>query len=46
LALIGLVLASLGLMSLYIAHIHAEVIDRPLYITRKRPRPIPAEDAR
>ncbi len=46
LALIGLVLACLGLMSLYIAHIHAEVIDRPLYITRRTPRPLPAEETR
>lgn len=35
--LIGVVLACLGLISLYIAHIHAEVINRPLYIVRKRP---------
>lgn len=33
--LVGVVLACLGLMSLYIAHIHAEVIDRPLYIARR-----------
>lgn len=46
LALIGLVLACLGLMSLYIAHIHAEAVDRPLYIVRRNPRPTPAEDAR
>ncbi len=32
--LVGMVLASLGLVALYIAHIHAEVIDRPLYILR------------
>ncbi len=44
-AMIGVVLACLGLMSLYIAHIHAEVIDRPLYITRRRPRAADAEDA-
>lgn len=36
--LVGVVLACLGLISLYIAHIHAEVIDRPLYIVRKKPR--------
>ncbi|MFA6995148.1 MAG: glycosyltransferase family 2 protein [Patescibacteria group bacterium] len=34
--LIGIVLASLGLVALYIAHIHAEVLRRPLYIIRKR----------
>lgn len=38
LALIGAVLACLGLIALYIAHIHAEVTDRPLYILRKEPR--------
>jgi dolichol-phosphate mannosyltransferase len=32
--LIGVVLGCLGLISLYIAHIYAEVIDRPLYIIR------------
>lgn len=36
--LVGVVLACLGLISLYIAHIHAEVIDRPLYIVRQNPR--------
>lgn len=34
--LIGLVLASLGLVALYIAQIHTEVTGRPLYIVRKR----------
>jgi dolichol-phosphate mannosyltransferase len=32
--LIGVVLACMGFMALYIAHIHAEVINRPLYIIR------------
>jgi polyisoprenyl-phosphate glycosyltransferase len=32
--LVGVVLACQGLMSLYIAHIHAEVINRPLYVVR------------
>ncbi len=36
--LVGVVLACLGLISLYIANIHAEVINRPLYVVRKRPR--------
>lgn len=36
--LVGVVLACLGLISLYIAHIHSEVIDRPLYIVRKAPK--------
>jgi len=35
--LVGVVLACLGLISLYIAHIHAEVINRPLFIIRKKP---------
>jgi len=34
--LIGIVLCSLGLVALYIAHIHSEVLDRPLYVIRKR----------
>lgn len=38
LALVGLVLACLGLMSLYIAHIHSEVTDRPLYVIRRKPK--------
>lgn len=36
--LVGVVLACLGLISLYIANIHAEVVNRPLYIVRERPR--------
>jgi polyisoprenyl-phosphate glycosyltransferase len=32
--LVGVILACLGLMSLYIAHIHAEVTNRPLYVMR------------
>jgi polyisoprenyl-phosphate glycosyltransferase len=36
--LIGIVLACLGLMSLYIANIYAEVINRPLYVVRRRPK--------
>lgn len=35
--LVGVVLACLGLISLYIAHIHDEVVNRPLFIVRKRP---------
>ncbi|GAC1502475.1 MAG: glycosyltransferase family 2 protein [Candidatus Saccharimonadales bacterium] len=34
--LIGIVLMSLGLIALYIANIHTEVINRPLYIVRKK----------
>lgn len=35
LMLVGLILACLGLIALYIAHIHAEVTNRPLYIVRR-----------
>jgi len=34
--LIGVVLCALGMMSLYIGHIHTEVVNRPLYIVRCR----------
>ncbi len=34
--LVGIVLASLGLIALYIAGIHSEVINRPLYVLRDR----------
>lgn len=34
--LVGIVLMCLGLVALYIAHIHTEVINRPLYVVRKR----------
>lgn len=33
--LVGVILSSLGLVALYIAHIHDEVVGRPLYIIRK-----------
>lgn len=36
--LVGVVLACLGLISLYIAHIHVEVTNRPLYVIRSRPK--------
>lgn len=42
--LVGLVLACLGLISLYIANIHAEVTNRPLYIVRHTDREL-AENA-
>lgn len=32
--LVGIVLCSLGLVALYIAHIHKEVLGRPLYVLR------------
>jgi polyisoprenyl-phosphate glycosyltransferase len=34
--LVGIVLCSLGLIALYIANIHGEVVNRPLYAVRKR----------
>jgi polyisoprenyl-phosphate glycosyltransferase len=34
--LVGLVLCGLGLLALYIGNIHTEVINRPLYIVRRR----------
>jgi polyisoprenyl-phosphate glycosyltransferase len=34
--LVGVVLSCLGLMALYIAAIHGEVVNRPLYVVRKR----------
>ena len=36
--LIGIVLTCLGFMSLYIAQIHQEVVNRPLYVVRRRRR--------
>jgi polyisoprenyl-phosphate glycosyltransferase len=39
--LVGVMLACLGLMSLYIAHIYDEVTNRPLYVTRhEHQRPV------
>jgi dolichol-phosphate mannosyltransferase len=34
--LVGILLMSIGLLSLYIANIHEEIIGRPLYIVRKK----------
>jgi dolichol-phosphate mannosyltransferase len=39
--LVGIMLACLGLISLYIASIHAEVTNRPLYVVRRSAREIP-----
>lgn len=36
--LVGILLMSIGLLSLYIENIHREVLGRPLYIMRKKPR--------
>jgi dolichol-phosphate mannosyltransferase len=36
--LVGVMLACMGLISLYIANIHTEVVNRPLYVVRKRSR--------
>ncbi|KKQ53555.1 MAG: Glycosyl transferase family 2 [Parcubacteria group bacterium GW2011_GWD2_38_11] len=33
--LVGIILMSVGLMALYIANIHGEVINRPIYVVRK-----------
>ena len=33
--LVGIILVSIGLLALYIANIHTEVTNRPLYIVRK-----------
>lgn len=35
--LIGIVLICIGLLALYIANIYAEVVNRPLYVERRRP---------
>lgn len=35
LVLVGIILACLGLIALYIARIHSEVINRPLYVVKK-----------
>jgi len=37
--LVGLILIALGLMSLYIASIHVEVTNRPLYVARPEAKP-------
>ncbi len=34
--LVGIILVCLGLVALYIARIHIEVTNRPLYIVRER----------
>ncbi|KKP89931.1 MAG: Glycosyl transferase family 2 [Candidatus Moranbacteria bacterium GW2011_GWC2_37_73] len=34
--LVGIILISIGLMALYIANIHKEVINRPMYVMRKK----------
>ena len=34
--LVGIVLSGLGMLALYIGHIHTEVVGRPLYIIQKR----------
>ncbi len=36
--LVGIILISLGLIALYIANIHGEVIGRPMYVIRERGR--------
>jgi hypothetical protein len=39
--MVGLMLACLGLISLYIANIHAEVTNRPLYVVRRHISELP-----
>ncbi|MEI7890973.1 MAG: glycosyltransferase family 2 protein [bacterium] len=34
--LVGIILTSIGLIALYIANIHSEVINRPMYVVRKK----------
>ena len=34
--LVGIMLMSVGLLALYVANIHIEVIDRPMYVVRKK----------
>lgn len=34
--LVGIILISIGLLALYIANIHGEVINRPMYVVRKK----------
>ncbi|MCX6744433.1 MAG: glycosyltransferase family 2 protein [Candidatus Parcubacteria bacterium] len=34
--LVGIILSCLGLIALYIAHIHCEVINRPIYVIRRK----------
>lgn len=44
--MIGLVLICLGLIALYIGNIHVEVLNRPLYIVRKKELPRSTETQR
>jgi len=34
--LVGIILMSVGLLALYVANIHTEIIDRPIYVIRKK----------
>lgn len=34
--LVGIILTSIGLLALYVANIHGEVINRPMYVIRKK----------
>lgn len=34
--LVGIILTSIGLLALYVANIHREVIDRPMFVVRKK----------
>jgi hypothetical protein len=41
--LVGLILIALGLMALYIATIHTEVMNRPLYVARPEVLKVPGK---
>jgi dolichol-phosphate mannosyltransferase len=34
--LVGILLISIGLLALYVANIHSEVINRPIFVVRKK----------
>ncbi|HYG83853.1 MAG TPA: glycosyltransferase family 2 protein [Verrucomicrobiae bacterium] len=40
LILVGIILVCLGLVALYIANIHSEVLNRPLYVVRRETEPV------
>ena len=42
--LVGIILAALGLISLYVARIHEEVMGRPLYVVRREITEEPADE--
>jgi len=34
--LVGIILMSIGLLAMYVANIHSEVINRPMYVIRRK----------